>query len=107
MGKFMAAAEEGQLGSFMAQKMKKDFFKDSGKSFNQQLKTDIGNPVVKQQTNQLLNTKMNEGINKAGFINNPFGLISGISKALTPTLSSIQKFGGSTTKTKNWTNKYK
>ena len=115
IGKAMVAAEEGELLSYGINKLRKDEIKNIGKEINDSLKdntasnteNNVQRTPTEMQLAQLKNTPSNQGVNSLGLFNPT--MIKNYSK---PSLSVIpfpgfRKYGGSTKKMKNWTDKYK
>jgi hypothetical protein len=107
IGKAMAASREGELISYGADKLRKDEIKNIGKEINSSLKTDVGNTSTEKQLAQLKNTPSNQGVNSLGLFNpNTLKNLTTAGLSVIP-FPRLKKYGGSTKKMKNWTDKYK
>lgn len=118
IGKAIAASEEGALMEYGINKYRKDKIKEIGKGINSSLKSDVSATPTETQIAQLQNTPSGQGINSVG-LTNPLnwmpasgfnlGSVPFVGQALANgvTGATNKKYGGSTRKMKNWTDKYK
>lgn len=113
----MTAVEEGELAGFAANKLRKDLIKGGGKDIIKSTETNVvesngtteQKPVIAEQMKQLKNTPSNQGINQAGLLNSGsiMSAINGFKSLGIPTSLLSNKYGGSTKRMKNWTDRYK